>query len=250
MRHLEEEILEAIWVVAETDIPTVEAVARRCDEEFGDDDLERLEAAGRVIRSDEELMLSASGKRKARALVRCHRLAETLLHAIFELSWEAREAIACQVEHTLVPELADGICTLLGHPTECPDGKPIPPGACCVAHRQYVSCQVVPLTDLRRGRRARVLFVKTRTTDRIRQLSACGLVPGTTLTLFQRSPAFGVRFEGTELALDRAVAADILVSPIEGPGDRVGPAGTHREEHPSGKGKRPQSSQPPVNHTQ
>lgn len=228
MRHLDEELLEAIWVVGETAVPTIEMVRKRCDEQFTDEDLRRLEEAGRVIRSEDELLLSPSGKSRARALVRCHRLAETLLHTVFELNWEAREAIACQVEHTLVPELADGICTLLGHPTDCPDGKPIPPGACCVSHRQYVSCQVVPLTDLPQNRRARVLFVKTTTLDRVQQLSACGLVPGVTLTLFQRMPAFGVRFEGTELALDRAVAADILVSPIAEREDRVGPAGDSR----------------------
>lgn len=228
MRHLDEELLEAIWVVGEVAVPTVEAVRQRCDEEFGEEDLRRLELAGRVLRSEDELLLSPSGKLRARALVRCHRLAETLLHAVFDLSWEAREAIACRVEHTLVPELADGICTLLGHPTECPDGKPIPPGACCVSHRQYVSCQVVPLTDLPRGRRARVLFVKTSTADRVQQLSACGLVPGVTLTLFQRTPAFGVRFEGTELALDRAVAADVLVSPAEEVDDRNEPPAEDR----------------------
>jgi DtxR family Mn-dependent transcriptional regulator len=230
MRHLDEELLEAIWVVGETAVPTVEAVRQRCDEVFDAEDLQRLERAGRLIRSEDELLLTPTGKQRARALVRCHRLAETLLNTVFELDWEAREAIACQVEHTLVPELADGICTLLGHPTDCPDGKPIPPGTCCVSHRQYVSCQVVPLTDLPRGRRARVLFVKSGTADRVQQLSACGLVPGVTLTLFQRTPAFGVRFEGTELALDRTVAADVLVSPTASREERAGPpeAGTHR----------------------
>ncbi len=228
MRRLEEEILEAIWVVAESGVPSIEAVRARCDEEFTEADLGRLEATGKVSRSENELLLTARGKRRARMLVRCHRLAEALLHTVFDLNWETREAIACDVEHTLVPELADGICTLLGHPSECPDGKPIPPGACCISHRQSIDCRVMPLTELGPGRTARVLFVKTGSTDRAQQLTACGLVPGITIAVFQRTPAFGISFEGTELALDRAVAADIFVSPIEHREDRDEAVGRER----------------------
>lgn len=216
MRHLDEEILEAVWVVAESNVPTITAVGERCDERFTDDDIARLEHDGLLHSSDGELLLTADGKRRARALVRCHRLAEALLHTVFDLNWETREAIACEVEHTLVPELADGICTLLGHPAECPDGKPIPPGRCCISHRQSIECRVLPLTELPPGRPARVLFVKTASPERVQQLTACGLVPGITIAVFQRTPAFGLRFEGTELAIDRAVAADIFVSPLQG----------------------------------
>ena len=42
-----------------------------------------------------------------------------------------------------------------------------------------------------------------------------GLTPGTVVQLHQRSPAFCIRYEGTELALDREVAEDIFVTRIE-----------------------------------
>jgi len=214
MRHLDDELLEAVWVVSESAPALIDGVRQRCDEAFDDRDLKRIERAGLIHRSGTELLLTAAGKRRARALVRCHRLAEVMLQTVFDLDWEAREKIACEVEHTLVPELADGICTLLGHPTECPDGKPIPPGACCVSHRQSIDCSVIPLAELRAGVSARILFIKTRSPERVQQLVASGLVPGLTIQLLQRTPAYRIRFEGTEVALDRAASADVLVSPI------------------------------------
>ena len=64
----------------------------------------------------------------ARNVVRRHRLAESLFANILDLDAEKREEIACEVEHTLLPEVEEAICTLLGHPAICPDGKPIPLG--------------------------------------------------------------------------------------------------------------------------
>ncbi|MBW2276435.1 MAG: metal-dependent transcriptional regulator [Deltaproteobacteria bacterium] len=220
MKHLDDELLEAIWVVSETEPALIVGVEKRCDEDFDDSDLERLQRSGLLNRSGLELLLTAAGKRHARKLVRCHRLAEVMLQTVFDLDWQAREDIACEVEHTLVPELVDGICTLLGHPAECPDGKPIPPGTCCVAHRQSIDCSVIPLADLPTGITARVLFIRTKSPERAQQLVASGLVPGLTVELLQRTPAYRIRFEGTELALDRAASADVLVSPISDRAER------------------------------
>ena len=160
MNKKDEEILEALWVVSESGSPTTEAVKSRCPTEFSEEEISRLEDQGSLVRSGAELFLTEKGQRIARTLVRCHRLAEVLLYSVFNMNWEQREAIACEVEHTLVPELADGICTLLGHPTECPDGKPIPPGVCCVTYQQMVGRQVIPLSRLEPGFSARILFVK------------------------------------------------------------------------------------------
>jgi len=216
MRHTDDNVLEAIWVVSETGESSLEAVRRRCREEFDGDVLERLEEDGLIIRSGDDLALTERGKPRALTLIRCHRLAESLLFTIFDLDWESREAMACEVEHTLVPELAEGICTMLGHPTECPSGKQIPPGVCCVSHRQLVHRQVVPLSELEPGRTARILFIKKQNLSRHQQLCTAGLTPGVVLTLFQRSPAYRIQYGGTELALDRAVAKDVFVCPING----------------------------------
>ena len=157
MNRKDEEILEAAWVVSESGDPTLKAIRDRCPDEVSEQDLMRLEDKGHLTYSGHEVFLTEKGKHKARTLVRCHRLAESLLYTVFNLDWEGREELACQAEHTLVPELADGICTLLGHPTECPDGKPIPPGVCCVTQRKAVGRQVIPLSELELGSNARIL---------------------------------------------------------------------------------------------
>ncbi|MCP4678523.1 MAG: metal-dependent transcriptional regulator [Deltaproteobacteria bacterium] len=216
MRRTDDEILEAIWVVAERGGATLQAVVKRCPEKVNQSDIAVLEEESLLRVDGSELILTPTGRHRARRLVRCHRLAESLLYMVFDLDWTERERIACEVEHTLVPELADGICTLLGHPTECPDGKEIPPGVCCVAHWQSVSSRVIPLSELPPGSRARILFVKPAATDRLRRLTEVGLNPGVLLTLQQRTPSYSVRYEGTDLALDSGVAADIFVSPISG----------------------------------
>ena len=216
MRHTDDNVLEAIWVVSETGDSGLDAVRRRCREEFDGDVLQRLEEDGLVIRCGNEVAITERGKPRALTLIRCHRLAEALFFTIFDLDWEVREAMACEVEHTLVPELAEGICTMLGHPTECPSGKQIPPGLCCVSHRQMIRRQVVPLSELEPGRTARILFIKSHNVTRHQQLCTAGLAPGVVLTLFQRSPAYRIQYDGTELALDRAVAKDVFVCPING----------------------------------
>ncbi len=228
MNQKDEEILEALWVVSESGDPTTEAVKSRCPTEFSEDDLSRLEDEGRLVRNGGKLFLTQEGKHKARTLVRCHRLAEALLYAVFDMDMEKRDAIACQVEHTLVPELADGICTLLGHPAECPDGKPIPPGVCCVTYQQMVGCQVIPLSELKSGDSARILFVKPKHRDRLCQLTAFGLTPGVVLKLLQHSPAYCIRYEGTELTLDHLVAQDLFVCPIDANNHAALPPNPHR----------------------
>ena len=216
MNPTDEEILEAVWVVAESGSATINAIRNRCPNEFSEEDLSQLQEQGHLTHNGRELFLTQKGKHKARTLVRCHRLAESLLYTVFDLDWERREALACQAEHTLVPELADGICTLLGHPAECPDGKPIPPGTCCVTRQQMIGSQVVPLSELELGVQARILFVKPKNHDRLHEVTAAGLTPGVIVTLRQRSPTYCLRYDGTELAVDHRVAQEVFVCPVNG----------------------------------
>ncbi len=230
VNHTHEEILESIWVASESGSATLETIRSRCPDEFSEEDLSRLEELGHLTHSGRELFLTQQGKHKARTLVRCHRLAESLLYTVFDLDWQQREALACQAEHTLVPEMADGICTLLGHPAECPDGKPIPPGVCCVTQQQMIGRQVIPLSELEVGSKARILFVKPKNYDRLHEITVVGLTPGVVVTLYQRSPAYCLRFDGTELAVDHRVAQDLFVCPINGDHDdaSIGPRPARR----------------------
>ncbi len=75
-----------------------------------------------------------AGEERARTVIRRHRLAERLFVDVLSIRDDHEvEESACKFEHILSPEVTDKMCTLLGHPTACPHGSPIPPGECCKA---------------------------------------------------------------------------------------------------------------------
>lgn len=124
----EDEILEAIWKAGEDGGEKVREILPHV---LGSRELvSRLRKAG-FLEDREEVQLTKVGRRRARSLVRRHRLAEKLFLETFEVDREQMQSSACQFEHILTPEVVDHICTFLGHPESCPHGKPIPPGACC-----------------------------------------------------------------------------------------------------------------------
>ena len=78
-----------------------------------------------------EVQLTSAGSRRARDVVRRHRLAERLFKDTFAIDDAEVHNQACKFEHIISPELDRRICTFLGHPKTCPHGNPIPAGACC-----------------------------------------------------------------------------------------------------------------------
>jgi len=78
-----------------------------------------------------EVDLTPAGSRRARDVVRRHRLAERLFKDTFAIEDSEARNQACKFEHIISPELDQRICSFLGHPKTCPHGNPIPPGECC-----------------------------------------------------------------------------------------------------------------------
>ena len=78
-----------------------------------------------------EVHLTEAGSRRARDVVRRHRLAERLFTDTFAIEDAEAHVQACRFEHIITPELDQRICSFLGHPKTCPHGNPIPPGPCC-----------------------------------------------------------------------------------------------------------------------
>lgn len=212
MKKSYEEILEAIWKEDEAGSACIKDIRKKCATEITDEDLEGLEELALIKHEGDRIELTYEGRQEARGVVRRHRLAEILFTTVLDLDPETRETIACEVEHTLLPEVEEAICTLLGHPEVCPDGKAIPPGRCCTAKRSTTSTVVTNLVNLKPGERGRITYIKPKEHDRLHKLTSFGLTPGIVLEVHQISPAFCVRFEGTELALNHDVAEDIYVA--------------------------------------
>lgn len=211
-----EEILEAVWTASENKNYSIDAVKKNCVVDFDDGNLAELEQEGLIVRSSDKILFTAQGKQAAEAIIRRHRLAEVLVTSILNFNKDDMEEIACKVEHGLLPEVEESICTLLGHPDICPDGKPIPKGSCCNEGRQRVDNVVVSLDRLQPSESGRITYIKPSSHSDFHQLLSFGLHPGVVVTVHRRNPAFCIKFEQTELALDRDVAANIYVWPVNG----------------------------------
>lgn len=206
-----EEILEAIWVAREKKKATVDAIKDSCTIQFGESDLAQLEDGRLIARSGEEVHFTHEGEKQGEAIIRRHRLAEVLVTSILKVKQAKMDEIACEVEHSLQEEVEESICTLLGHPEICPDGKPIPPGVCCVNRSKEVLNTVTSLIELAPGEQGRITYIKPGSHSNLHQLLSFGLNPGVTVTVHRTTPAFCIKFENTELALDPEIVENIFV---------------------------------------
>ena len=206
-----EEILEAIWVASENNRYSIAAIRTRCVIEFTDQDLLDLEQEGMIVQNDEKVLFSNEGKKLAEGIIRRHRLAEVLVTSILKMKSAEMEKIACQVEHCLLPEVEESICTLLGHPEICPDGKPIPKGRCCDRGLKVVNNTIVSLAELNSGEKGKITYIKPGSHSNLHQLISFGLNPGVVVTMHRKSPAFCIKFENTELAMDEEIVKNIFV---------------------------------------
>jgi putative ABC transport system ATP-binding protein len=87
--------------------------------------------SGLIFQPGETLDFTPRGRSRARDLVRRRRLAEVLFSTAMHLPDPEVEVAACRMEHIIDPEVTNSICSFLGHPRQCPHGKPIPTGDCC-----------------------------------------------------------------------------------------------------------------------
>lgn len=86
----------------------------------------RLVADGYFQADERELHLSPKGRHVAEGVVRKHRLAERLLADVIGLAWPKVHQEADLWEHVISDEAEGYIVVLLGNPTTCAHGNPIP----------------------------------------------------------------------------------------------------------------------------
>jgi len=211
MNETEEEILEAIWTADEKQGNTLAEIQEECVVSFNNDDIISLEGMGMITVQEEHYLFTEKGQKEAAKIIRRHRLAEVLVTSILKLKSHEMEKIACQVEHSLHPEVEEAICILLGHPEICPDGKAIPPGRCCRQGINKIKETVVSLTELAPGESGKITYIKPITHSNLHQLISFGLNPGVVVRVHRIKPAFCIKYENTELALDKNIAQNIFV---------------------------------------
>ncbi len=209
-----DEGLELLWLLNEDNHHELERFRLNSDDPDVDALIDAMSQEGLIHIKDGEIFLTEMGTKKAEALIRRHRLAERLFTDVFEMKADQVEDDACKMEHILSEELADSVCTLLGHPPSCPHGKPIPRGECCEKYRTVVAPVVVRLSDFEIGSKGRIIFIIPSEAGRLGRLSSIGIAPGSIIKLIQKVPSYVIQIEETTIAIDPDIAKDILVRKV------------------------------------
>ena len=153
-----EEILEALWIATE-EKGELSVSFDRLNIGPGDEGLSYLGSRAYVEVKGERVYLRPEGRDEARMSIRRHRLAERLMMDVLDVKGESANERACEFEHLLREGVDAKLCTLLNHPTTCPHGKPIPPGACCDEARTSGEVGVVALTELKAGEEGEIAYL-------------------------------------------------------------------------------------------
>jgi DtxR family transcriptional regulator, Mn-dependent transcriptional regulator len=207
------EIVETIWTCEEKGSCTIDYVKKEHEDGEGyivdDEILSELERSGLVEIRGPLITLTAEGRAMAQPIIRRHRLAERLLTDVLGMTFEEMEEAACEYEHTLAPGLTEAICTLLGHPRECPHGYPIPEGECCQRAENSVTTFVKSLDAWDIGDEIRISFIRKADPILIGKLISLGMAPGKLIKIRQKFPAYVIQIEYTQIAIEQNIAAGI-----------------------------------------
>ena len=124
-----EEYCECVYELDEDDVDVIQAriadrlnVSRPAVSEM----IKRMEQEGLVRSAKGRIGLTDRGKHLAERVVRRHRLAERFLCDVLGLSWADAHREAGRWEHVMSDAVEEAMDRVLGGPTTCPHGNPIP----------------------------------------------------------------------------------------------------------------------------
>jgi DtxR family Mn-dependent transcriptional regulator len=200
-----QEQLELLWVQNE------ENQALLASHPANLEDFQELIRLGLVEPEGIQVRLTAAGRNEAAMAIRRHRLAERMLSDVLITESALIDERACSLEHALFDGVDESICTLLGHPTVCPHGKPIPPGRCCGEMRKTLNPLIAPLKKLKRGQSGKIAYLHMDDPQRLRKLMAMGVLPGVAIHVKETYPAFVFEAGYSQFAIDEEIAADIYI---------------------------------------
>jgi DtxR family Mn-dependent transcriptional regulator len=207
-----EEYCETIYELAEDDVEVIQA---RIAERMGisrpavSEMIKRLEHEG-LVEIDGKIRLSAEGRTLAEQVVRRHRLAERFLTDILGLSWAEAHHEAGKWEHVISESVELAIDRVLGAPTTCPHGNPIPGSS-------YAAPDAHPLSALSVG----AIFTVSRIPEELEFtpglldfLEESAITPGRVGTITAASPdgTVTVEIEGHTVGVGSFASERILVT--------------------------------------
>jgi DtxR family Mn-dependent transcriptional regulator len=208
-----EEYCECIFELGEDDVDIIQAriadrlqVSRPAVSEM----IRRLEAEA-LITNDGAIVLTVTGRELAEQVVRRHRLAERFLTDVLKLSWAEAHHEAGKWEHIMSEHVEQAIDRLLGSPTTCPHGNPIPGS-------DYVVPDTTPLSDHHIGEAFTVRRIPEELEFEpglLEFLEASSLRPGCAGVVTAVSPdgTLTVEIDGRHVGVGSFASERILVTP-------------------------------------
>jgi len=174
--------------------------------------IQRMQRDGLVsIDEKKTIHLTKHGRELAEKVARRHRLSERFLSDILGLGWAEAHDEAHHFEHGVTPMIEQRIFALLGNPTTCPHGSPIPgTGA-------TLSPDLVPMDTLEIGDAATVEFISEELEEDLellRYLDRHDIRPGQPITIPEKVPSTGLIVIATQrenVSLGLTVAGRIRV---------------------------------------
>jgi DtxR family Mn-dependent transcriptional regulator len=181
--------------------------------------LRRLERDGYVALDPATgATLTDRGIEAAEAELRRHRLAERFLFEVLRMDWIAAHVEAHALQHGLTPAIEAQMVAVLGNPTTCPHGNPIPGSAPATLDflRKH---RAIRLSDSPEGRPLRVLCISEVVEDETALLRSMGekeVRPGIDVVVRGTGDAAAdatvhLDVAGRDVRLPRAVASKIWV---------------------------------------
>ena len=207
-----EEYCETIYELAEDDVEVIQA---RIAERMGvsrpavSEMIKRLEQE-HLVDIDGRIRLTSRGRALAEQVVRRHRLAERFLTDILQLSWADAHHEAGKWEHVISDSVEAAIDRLLGAPTTCPHGNPIPGSG-------YETPHAVPLASLDTGARFTVERIPEElefTPGLLAYLEGASIRPGRSGSVTAASPdgTLTVEIDGRHVGVGAFAGERILVT--------------------------------------
>lgn len=208
-----EEYCEAIYEMHEDDMDVIRAriadrlnVSRASVSQM----IDRLTKAGLVTTDANCISLTDAGEELAQRVVRRHRLAERFLTDVLGLSWADAHQEAGKWEHVMSDEVEAAMNRLLGAPTTCPHGNPIPGSS-------YVMPTTVPLVTVTPGGAFTVSRIPEElevTPGVLEFLQDASLLPGSSgsVTATGDDGSVSVKIAGQIIDVDAFASARILVT--------------------------------------
>ncbi len=175
--------------------------------------IRRLHEAGLVeFGPKRTIHLTASGKERADAMVRRHRVVECLLVDILGIEWYLCHEEAARIEHAISDLVVEKILEVLQDKTTCPHGNPIP-------GRGSPRTDLVAISEVPAGSEV----VVERLTETIEEnfewmlyLGKHGVDPGRKISVEAVAPdgTLSLDVGGSSVALGAALAENVYVSVI------------------------------------